>query len=178
MSVRQVRRTVLAVVLAAAASFPALRPVAAADYAFNARFDWRSEGDIYQVWLHRRFNGILVQTQPIQIDAGPEITALLSGLTVQCDAITDIGLPNWSVTHGTCTLSRADGQVTMAVEECSGTQKLCQGHWRITDGTGAYARMTGEGTVTGHLIYPDPLPWLWNDETRGYNELVGTITIP
>ena len=48
----------------------------------------------------------------------------------------------------------------------------------ITEGTGAYANMTGEGTVTGHLVYPDPLPWLWNDETRGYNELVGTITIP
>jgi hypothetical protein len=157
---------------------PSLRPAAAADYQFTARFDWQSQGDIYQVWLHRRFNGLLIQTAPIQLDAGPELQALLAGISVECTAITDVGLPNWSVTRGTCTLSRPEGAVELNVENCTGTQKLCEGTWRIVSGTGAFVDMRGTGTVTGHLLEPDPLPWLWNGPTVGYNELIGTITIP
>lgn len=154
------------------------RPAAATDYPFTARFDWRSVGEIYQVWLHREFDGLLVQTAPIELEAGPELQRLLADLMVECTAITAIGLPNWSTTEGICTLSRPNGSATLVVENCTGTQKRCEGTWQITGGTGDFANLTGEGTVVGNLVEPDPLPWFWTGETRGYNILTGFIAIP
>ncbi len=151
---------------------------AAADYELTARFDWRSEGEIYQVWFHREFDGLLLQTAPLQVEAGPVVRNLLDGVTVVCNAHTAIGLPNWSVTTGTCTLTQPNGTVTLEVEDCSGTQKLCQGTWSIIGGTGDFANFTGGGTTEGHLVEPDPLPWLWDGPTAGFNILRGTLTIP
>jgi hypothetical protein len=150
----------------------------AADHPFSARFDWRSEGEIKQVWFHREFHGRLLQTAPITLDAGPALQTLLAGISIECTADTSIGLPNWSVTTGLCTLSRENGAVTIEVIECAGTQKLCEGSWRIVSGTGDFARLSGSGTVEGHLVEPDPLPWLWNGPTSGFNILTGFISIP
>lgn len=150
----------------------------AADYPFSARFDWWSEGEITQVWFHREFHGRLLQSAPITLDAGSVLRDLLGGIRIECMADTSIGLPNWSVTTGVCTLSRENGAVTIEVIECAGTQKLCEGNWRITSGTGDFAHLTGSGTVEGHLVEPDPLPWTWNGPTAGFNILSGFITIP
>ena len=79
----------------------------------NDANDWRSEGEIYQVWFHREFHGRLLQTAPITLDAGPALQTLLEGINIECTADTSIGLPNWSVTTGLCTLSRANGAVTI-----------------------------------------------------------------
>jgi len=152
--------------------------VSAADYEFSVRFDWRSEGEIYQVWFHREFDGLLVQTAPLEIAAGPELQSLLDGVAIECLAHTEIGLPNWSVTTGTCTLTQPSGTVTLEVADCRGTQKLCEGTWRIIAATGDFSELTGEGTTSGHLVEPDPLPWLWNGPTTGFNILRGAITIP
>jgi len=152
--------------------------LSAADYEFSVRFDWRSEGKIHQVWFHREFDGLLVQTAPLEVDAGPELQGLLAGVAIECLAHTAIGLPNWSVTTGTCTLSQPNGTVTLEVEDCRGTQKLCEGTWQIIAATGDFSELTGGGTNSGHLVEPNPLPWLWSGPTSGFNILSGVITIP
>ena len=165
-------------VIAFAALILSNHRASAEDFEFSARFDWRSEGEIYQVWLHREFNGRLLQAAPITLDAGPTLQELLEGISIECTAHTKIGLPNWSVTTGVCLLSRPGGGVEIEVIDCGGTQKLCEGAWRIISGTGEYRSLSGSGSVTGHLLEPDPLPWLWNGPTAGFNELRGVITIP
>jgi hypothetical protein len=154
------------------------RLVSAAEFEFRARFDWRSDGEIYQVWFHREFDGRLVQTMPIELEGDPVLQDLLAGVSVECTAKTQIGLPDWSVTTGACVLSRDIGEVVIEVIDCRGTQKRCEGEWRIVSGTGAFSSLTGSGSLVGNLVDPDPLPWFWNGPTLGYNELRGTIIIP
>ena len=163
---------------ALAALLLGLPQAAGAELPFNARFDWQSEGDIYQVWFHREFDGRLVQTAPIQISGDPVLVELLEGVSVDCTAKTQIGLPNWSVATGICALSRGGSQVIIEVIDCTGTQKLCEGYWRIIDATGEFVGLSGSGTMVGRLLEPNPLPWFYNGPTVGYNELWGTITIP
>ena len=150
--------------------------VAAGELALTARLDWRSEGEIRQVWFHREFDGQLLPRAPLRI-AGDDAAAVFSGVAVSCDAHTEIGLPDWSVTSATRVLERPDANLAIEIE-CNGTQASCEGEWRVIVATGAFAGFSGSGRTVGHLVDPMPLPWFWNGPALGYTELFGTIITP
>jgi hypothetical protein len=147
------------------------------ELAFTARVDWRSEGEIYQVWFHREFDGLLRPTAPMELGGDPEAVALLRDATVLCSAMTQIGLPDWSVGMGSCSLSRPDGTLVIDIE-CGGTQRICEGTWQVRDGTGAFAGVAGSGSTSAHLVEPMPMPWFWTGPVVGYTELRGTLIVP
>ena len=150
----------------------------AAEIPVSIRFDWRSEGEIVQVWFHREFNGRLVPTRPLSIDTGPSLGLLLRESAVDCSAHAKIGLPNWSTTTGECTFGRPDGSLVIEIVECTGTQAACSGEWRITAATGVFAGISGSGAVHGYLVEPSPLPWFWNGPVIGFNLLEGLVNTP
>jgi hypothetical protein len=150
----------------------------AAEVPFNVRLDWRSEGEIFQVWFHREFNGRLVPTSPIAINTEANLRGLLLEASIDCRAHAKIGLPNWSTTTGSCTFSRADGVLVIEIVECIGTQASCRGAWRIAMATGAFAGVSGSGSVQGYLVDPSPLPWFWNGPVVGFNLLEGVVNTP
>ena len=150
----------------------------ATEIPFNIRFDWRSEGEIFQVWFHREFNGRLVPTRPLSIDTGPALGLLLRDAAIDCRARARIGLPNWSATTGECTFGRRDGSLVIEIVDCTGTQAACSGEWRISGATGVFAGMSGSGAVRGYLVEPSPLPWFWNGPVVGFNLLEGRVNTP
>jgi hypothetical protein len=147
------------------------------ELAFTARLDWRSEGEIYQVWFHREFDGLLRPIAPMELDGDAAAVALLGGVAVLCAAKTQIGLPDWSVAVGACSLSRSDGTLVIDIE-CGGTQRVCEGTWQVRDGTGAFAGVAGSGRTSAHLVEPMPMPWFWTGPVVGYTELRGTLIVP
>jgi hypothetical protein len=149
---------------------------AADDVALAARLDWRSEGEIRQVWFHREFEGLLLPRAPLEV-AGAAAAALLSGVSVACSAITKIGLPDWSTGSAICVLDRAGSRLGFEFE-CNGTQLRCEGPWRVIEASGDFAGITGSGRTFGYLVDPMPMPWFWNGPVLGYTELRGTLVTP
>lgn len=148
---------------------------AAEELTLTARLDWRSEGEIRQVWFHREFDGLLLPRAPLE--TGGDAAVLLSGVSVACSAINKIGLPDWSAASAICVLERAGSRLSFEFE-CSGTQSHCEGPWRIVEATGVFDGITGSGQAFGYLVDPVPLPWFWNGPVLGYTELRGTLVTP
>jgi hypothetical protein len=161
--------------LLALAALPAGK-AAAEDYRLTARLDWRSQGEIHQVWFHREFDGLLLPIAPVAIGGDDGAVALLENAEVVCSAFTKVGLPNWSVATAQCALRTNGGVLTIAIA-CDGTHAQCAGDWRVVDGDGVFRRAEGGGETSGHLVDPMPLPWFWDGPIVGYTELRGWIGV-
>lgn len=153
-------------------------PATAEEFRIEARFDWVTEGDIYQVWFHREFDGNLIQTEPVQVDSSARIEGLLADVAVACSAHAAIGLPDWSTTSGICVLRNAASTLTIEIDECAGTQSQCEGRWQIVESSGAMAGAAGSGVALVRLVDPSPLPWLYNGPVVGFSILNGVVDLP